>query len=163
MAGGYRQACPDCGSLDLDISTVVGRAHCPLCDWDGAINETTGLLTTEVIYDIERVGEVAIRILAKHAAGPLIQLWEHFGILPKMKPVDRTVTGARRKRYETHNRGVEEVRNQVLRATLAGALEGAFSVAAACRAEHPTLFIEEVETPILGESKKDDPQTEGEA
>jgi hypothetical protein len=159
--GGYRQACPDCGSLDLDVSTVVGAASCPLCGWEGRVNETTGLLTTETVYDIERVGEIAIRILAKHAAGPLIQLWEHFGLLPKPKEIDRTVTGKRRQRYLAHNGIVQEVRDEVLRATLAGALEEAFKAAAECRTKHPTLFIEEVEAQIIGESKSETP-AEGE-
>lgn len=95
-----RHFCPDCGSIDLVIedkllvhvhpeSEDTHRAKCPNCGWEGPLGKTVGAVTTDQFWDIERVGEVLLRVVSKHAAGPFVQVMEFVGLLPrKMTLVD---------------------------------------------------------------------------
>lgn len=90
-----RHFCPDCGSIDLDMTTKGGiitrpdtnTARCPNCGWSGPVSKTIGAVTTEQFWDAERVGEVMLRVMAIHGAGPLVQALEFIGLLPRMKEV----------------------------------------------------------------------------
>lgn len=140
-----KHACPICGSIDVVLESelvVTGdrTAYCPLCDWRGLARETVGFATTEVVWDIERISMVALRIVTKHATGPLMQFWEFIGLTPKMIPITREVTGPRRRKAEAHNKKVEEARSEIMRATLAATLEAAFLATAAQRDRFPELY-----------------------
>ena len=58
-------ACPDCGSIDLEISgeglrdvddKSLARAECPNCAWAGALKDTVGFATTENVFTAEIIG-----------------------------------------------------------------------------------------------------------
>lgn len=83
-----RHYCPDCGSIDLDITDGIVAAKtvkCPNCGWAGGIGQTIGFATTEQVWDIERVGNVLLRTMAVNAAGPLVQALEFIGLLPRKR------------------------------------------------------------------------------
>lgn len=142
------QACPVCGGVELEIqkSTVAvdgsgqSKAACPLCGWTGLEAETTAFATTEQVWTIERVAEVTIRIVAKHATGPLMQFWEFTGILPRMRTITRTTTGARRRAIEKHNEQTQTSRDAVFRASFAAFLEAAWKTAAEMREIYAETF-----------------------
>lgn len=143
-----RYSCPSCGSIDLEVSTLSSTWKCPICDAGGELRDAVGFVTTESVWDIEKVAEVSLRVLAKHSAGPLLQLWEFVGIVPRMKEITREVTGPRRRSYEAWNARVQEIRDNVLRAVMASSLSAAFEVAHAARDKHPDLFaVEEPGSP----------------
>ncbi len=158
-----RHSCPRCGSIDVvlaesgSILSVNGKtdkiAVCPNCTWEGPASETVGFVTSEKVWDIQAIAEVSLNVIARHAAGPLIQLWEFVGIVPKMKLVSDEIPRAIRRKNEKHNDKVQKVRDKVLRATIAGALEQAFTTAQECRETYPELFaVEEPETETTEET-----------
>lgn len=136
-------SCPSCGSIDIDVSALTSSWKCPICDASGELRDAVGFVTSEVVWDIEKIAEVSLRVIAKHSAGPLVQLWEFVGILPKLKPITRTITGPRRRSYEEWNRKAQEVRDNVLRGVLASSLTSAFEVAQQAREKYPELFAPE--------------------
>lgn len=139
-----RYSCPSCGSIDLELKgTVVQHWTCVVCGARGEMKDTVAFVTSETVWDIEKVAEVSLRTLAKHSAGPLLQLWEFVGIVPRMKETTREVTGPRRRAYEAWNARVQEIRDNVLRAVMASSLSAAFEVAHAAREVHPELFAAE--------------------
>ena len=138
-----RYSCPSCGSIDLQISELASTWVCPICEARGELRDAVGFVTSESVWDIEKVAEVSLRVVAKHSAGPLLQLWEFVGIVPRMKEITREVTGPRRRAYEAWNARVQEIRDNVLRAVMASSLSAAFEVAHAAREVHPELFAAE--------------------
>ena len=87
--------CPDCGSLDLVTSEVIvaesKEVRCPNCSWTGPAAKTVGVASSEDFWTIERVGAVLLRVMAKHAAGPLCQVFEFVGLLEKDDQAGRDV------------------------------------------------------------------------
>lgn len=77
-----QQFCPKCAYIGVIVAN--GRAECPLCQWKGEARETLGAITTETFWDEKKVGDLMLVVLARHAAGPLIQALEHIGLLPRM-------------------------------------------------------------------------------
>lgn len=130
--------CPDCGAIELDInrSPIItgpgdeggaGTASCTNCAWEGPISSMIGAATTQQFWDAERVGDVLLRVLAKTAAGPMIQCLEFIGILPKYKTEpDEDVPASK---LEAHNRLVEVTQTHVLRSVLSGAIAEGFVAA----------------------------------
>lgn len=89
-----RHFCPDCGSIDLIITNEelrdaegksLARVECPNCGFRGPISATIGAVTQQQFWDAERVGEVMMRTLAIHGAGPLVQCLEFIGLLPRKR------------------------------------------------------------------------------
>lgn len=151
-------ACPDCGSLEIELEsellvTGLRKAKCGFCCWEGPAKDTIGLVTSETVWDIERIAMISLRVVAKHAAGPLLQLWKFTGIVPKELPITRKVTGPRRRAAEAHNAKVSEIRDEVMRAALAGVLEGAWTAAQEMRDKFPELY---------GSAEKEKPMPEEE-
>lgn len=110
-----RYFCPNCGSIDLrvkagDIITVKGSstATCELCGWEGPLKDTTGAATTETFYDIEKIADILLRVVSKHAAGPLSQAFQLVGLLEP---------------------GDQEGLNKIMKAAFTGLIEGAFGAA----------------------------------
>jgi hypothetical protein len=156
-----RHFCPDCGSIDLRVTNSgltgpdgesLARGSCPNCSWEGPLSKTIGAVTQEQFWDSDRVGDVLLRVMAKNAAGPLVQVLEFIGLLPRMrfKPRDLpegTITQsmfddyhALKKEWEIYNQHTEEehakwnaavqvTRNNVMRRIMADALSGAFEEA----------------------------------
>jgi hypothetical protein len=62
---------------------LTALATCPNCDWTGKATDTVGVASSEDFWDIERVGEVLLRVISKHGAGPICQVFEFVGILEK--------------------------------------------------------------------------------
>lgn len=131
-----RYVCPDCGSIDLQIENKdlkdregksLATASCPNCAWAGPLRDTLGFVTTEQVWDIERVGEVLLRVLSRHAVGPMVQVFEFVGLIPKRRSIHG---GGRSKDVRTHNARVDKIREYVLRTTMAATLEAAFQAAA---------------------------------
>lgn len=154
MAAEVRNTCPDCGSLDVEVKTalvvvagdsVEDTARCANCAWEGPASQIRVFATTQQLWDIERVGSVALRVISKHAAGPLVQLWEFVGILPRSRQITREVTGKRKKAANEYNNKVNEVRGEVMREVFAAALEAAFNTAAKAREKYPELWAEPID------------------
>jgi len=125
MGAEARYFCPECGGMELAVttpSTVVDKdglqasnsAVCQLCGWEGTLKDTLGAVSSEEFYDIEKVGNILLRVVTKHASGPLCQALELVGII---RPGD------------------EEGRAKVLRAAFEGCITGSFEAAAGHYAE----------------------------
>jgi hypothetical protein len=116
-----QQFCPKCAYIGVIVSK--GLAECPLCSWKGEARETLGAITTETFWDEKRVGDLLINVLARHAAGPLVQALEHVGLLPKMikteNPADALVW----------NREAQKARDETMRAVMEAAITSAFNEA----------------------------------
>lgn len=130
--------CPDCGSIDMEISgqgilsasgDSTATATCPNCAWKGPLADTLGLATTETLWTVERIGELMIRLMGVHAAGPMVQAYEHVGLIPREVPEDENLTDNAR---ADHNEMVQAIRNRVMTAIVAAAIEAGFTEAAIC-------------------------------
>jgi len=100
--------CPDCGSIDVETTTITAEAACPNCDWRGGSAETVGVASSEDFWDIERVGHVLLRVISKWGAGPMCQVFEFIGILEK---------------------GDDEARDVIMQAASAACIQAAFEAA----------------------------------
>lgn len=153
-----RHFCPECGGIDLIFEDKLishirpgakgaTPAKCPNCGWEGVLSETIGAVTKEVFWDIEKISSVLLRVVAKHAAGPFVQVMEFVGLLPRKMslilfakstgrvPSDHTgdVTDEQTIRaWREHETLVEESRDAVLKAMLTGALTAGFEAAERC-------------------------------
>lgn len=117
-AATQRQFCPDCGSMDIEHTnsvTLTGSGEiqtpmiCHFCGWEGPASATVGMLTTEKLWDIESIGRVLLRVCAKHAAGPMTQVFRFVGLLEP---------------------GDQEGQDKILRAAFEGMITKAFEAAA---------------------------------
>ncbi len=135
-----RHFCPDCGSIDIRavdgsdlISTPGSRTmECPNCSWKGPISDTLGAVSSEAFWDIERVGDVLIRVLAKHGAGPLVQVLEFVGLLPRMKTVSASDDLPPKEvldKLAAYNEIVQRCRDAVMREIFTAAITAAFEAA----------------------------------
>lgn len=136
-----RYFCPDCGSIDLEItekSVIIspdakeGHAKCPNCGWEGSLKDTVGAVTSEQFWDFKRVGDVLMRVIARHAAGPFVQVMEFVGLLPKKyatAPVNPDGSSWSAKDLQEHNELVDLARERILRAMLAACITAGFEEA----------------------------------
>lgn len=146
-----RYTCPDCGSIDLLIEKSglvdaeggsTSKAQCPNCGWEGKLSDTVGFVTSENLWDIERVGNVLIRVMAVNAAGPLVQALEFIGLLPKKVAVPEDPEGA--VAAKRHNELAQKARDAVMQRVCATAVTAAFEEA---EAQH-RMFAVESNTPL---------------
>jgi predicted RNA-binding Zn-ribbon protein involved in translation (DUF1610 family) len=132
-----RHFCPDCGGIDIQIQRkhillseaedTGATAKCPNCGWEGPLSSTVGAVTSEQFWDIEKIGEVLVRVVSKHAAGPFVQVMEFVGLMQKPLlelPADWTEADMRQ-----HNELVASGREQVVKAMLAAAISAGFEEA----------------------------------
>jgi predicted RNA-binding Zn-ribbon protein involved in translation (DUF1610 family) len=149
-----RYFCPDCGSIDLQIFNAelcddegksLGRAECPNCAWKGPLTATIGAMTTERMWDANRVGDLMLRVMAVHAAGPLVQALEFVGLLPRQRllpmPPPPGSSPEEQVKYESDlaiyndpstmrwNRAAQEARDSVMRKIMEGAITAGFEEA----------------------------------
>ena len=155
-----RHFCPECGGIDLQVQRQYillaeaedtgASARCPNCGWEGPLSKTVGAVSSEQFWDIERVGEVLLRVVSKHAAGPFIQVMEFTGLLPRRRePGDDKDEAAR----VAHNEIVDEMRTEVVRAMLSGAITGGFEAAERAHRAYAAKLGTEVH-PALAEEPK---------
>ena len=87
-----RYFCPTCGCIDIieGVPTILTKdgtsanTHtCPNCGWSGTEEEAHGVYTSDKMWGIEQIAEVMLRVLAIHAAAPLIQMLEFQGLIPR--------------------------------------------------------------------------------
>jgi predicted RNA-binding Zn-ribbon protein involved in translation (DUF1610 family) len=186
-----RHFCPDCGSIDLQITrqfVLVSKeedtgatAKCPNCGWEGPLSKTIGAVTSEEFWDIERVGDVLLRVVSRHAAGPFVQVMEFVGLLPRKKELreladelgypkdfpDLGGEGDLREKLAKYNTMVDQMREIVLKEMLAASISAGFEAAEKVHREfaaktktrpHP-MFLEDHQgergnvTPLRGGKK----------
>lgn len=162
-----RHFCPDCGNIELVIedkllvhvrpeSEGAHRAKCPNCGWEGPLSKTVGAVTSEQFWDIERVGEVLLRVVSKHAAGPFVQVMEFVGLIPKKKTLkefkealeaqheELGIEGAIEERLVRYNAMVDHLREQVVKEMLAATITAGFEAAEKAH----RLYAEKTKTPL---------------
>lgn len=131
-----KHACPDCGCLDLEIAGKgiydkdggsLAKATCPICAWSGSLKDTVGIATSEALYDIETLAVSALRVVSKHAAGPLIQLFTWYGLIPPMLPKNTKLVP--KDKVKEYNEVIQRIRDHVMRATFEAAITSAFNSA----------------------------------
>lgn len=148
-----RYFCPDCGSIDLVVAasavlSVAGgsgsTAQCPNCEWSGALSETIGAVSSEQFWDAERVGRVLLRVVQKRAAGPLVQVLEFVGILPRFKTVDSELSEKDKTGLVAYNTMVQNCRDHVMREMFAASITAGFEAAE----EAHRIYAVETNTPL---------------
>ena len=113
MTAELRRTCPDCGSIDVETGSNIvsggnALARCPNCEWTGVASQTVGVASSEGFWDIQRVGEVLLRVIAAHGVGPMCQVFEFVGLIEK---------------------GDQEARDRIMRAASAACIQAAFEEA----------------------------------
>jgi ribosomal protein S27AE len=116
-----RHFCPDCGSIDLVHTPIAGNVKCPNCGWGGALSQTIGAVSREQFWDAERLAAVLLRVVTAHAAGPMVQVLEFAGILPrKIGALEvrgrEVIDGGKRVVVETPEEMAEYIRAAEIRA-----------------------------------------------
>ena len=134
-----RHFCPDCGGIDLQISRQFilldeaedtgATAKCPNCGWGGPLSKTVGAVTSEQFWDINRIGDVLLRVVSKHAAGPFIQVMEFVGLFQRPMTQDQVPADWTDADIRQHNELVATGREQVVKAMLAAAISAGFEEA----------------------------------
>lgn len=131
-----RYFCPRCQGMELDIEmegiirveggVATNHARCKLCGWEGMHHELIGALSeaNELFWTGERIANALIMAATKHAAGPMLQVLELIGLIPR-------VQGS-----AEEQKSAEAIREQVIRAVLEGIVTGAFETAAAMSPAH---------------------------
>lgn len=133
--------CPDCGSIDMKVAgrgilkadgTSTSTAVCPNCGWSGPLSETHGFVTTEDMFTTERLAGVMLRVVTKHAAGPLVQVLEFAGIIPKMMHKAQVHEGVvwTQDMVDDHDLIAQETRDTVMRKIFEATLTTSFMAAA---------------------------------
>jgi len=136
--------CPECGCIDLEVKGIglvdaenmsMATASCPNCQWNGSTRDTVGMATTERLWTIERLGETMLRVSTKHAAGPIVQLLEFSGLLPKIldeAPPPEKNDGKvwSDKDLKTHNELAQQMRDVVMQSIFESMLRSSFETAA---------------------------------
>lgn len=143
------KSCPDCGAIDLVISSSLegATAACVICDWKGPVSDTVAFLTTETVYSIEKVSETLMRAAAKHAAGPMIQVIELLGLSPS--PDQSDAAGWTETVEECRNKLLQTILLAIVEATFNGGVEAHLKAKAFLQRRHPSeaarLYPEPVE------------------
>lgn len=77
--------CPDVVRAEKSIFTPASdlSAKCPACKWEGRVSDLVALVTTERVYDTKAVLSALIFVANKHAAGPIAQALQLFGLVDK--------------------------------------------------------------------------------
>lgn len=82
--------CPTCGCPDLmqkesmlALPAKERDAKCPNCNWAGKLSEAAGIATTEKVFDTKTVLNLLLYVVTKHAAGPIAQAFQFFGLIEK--------------------------------------------------------------------------------
>lgn len=148
-----RHFCPQCGFIDIIIENQglkgpdgksLATATCPNCGWAGGLNETLGGIGRG-FWDAERVGNLLIGVLARSAAGPLVQALEYVGLLPKeAQPKEYAACDSK-----VYVDAVIEARNVVMRRILEASITAAFEEAM----EQQKLFMAKVGEPDYTEEE----------
>ncbi len=150
--------CPDCGSIDLAIrgegikdseGKSLARATCPNCAWDGNLSDTIGFATTETVWTVERIAEVLLRVSTKHAAGPIIQVLEFSGLIPKHMdeappPEQNQGRNWSDEKLKQHNELAQIIRDRVARRVFESFVTAAFEEAA----ETNKMYCIEMDMPL---------------
>jgi hypothetical protein len=133
--------CPKCQSLEIEETTkgiIIGsspnRARCLLCKWEGTTNELIGALapTNEFFWTPEKVANALLIGASKYAAGPLVQLLEFIGLVPKIEGGKEEKQSAR------------DIREAVVKAVLEAVVTASFETAAALSPPHNQRFHPEL-------------------
>jgi predicted RNA-binding Zn-ribbon protein involved in translation (DUF1610 family) len=156
-----RHFCPDCGNIEIQITRKYilmpeaedsgASANCPNCGWEGPLSSTVGAVTSESFWDMERVASVLLRVVAKHATGPFVQVMEFAGLLPR----ERRTTSADPAviaEVRAHNEMRDEARDAVLREMLAATITAGFEEAS----KWHEYFSETHEHPAYAEAAGDE-------
>ncbi len=141
MTADARHFCPDCGGIDLAITKQFitltnaensgSTAKCPNCGWAGTLADTVGAASREGFWDIDRVGHVLLRVVAKHTAGPFIQVMEFVGLLPRARVLtpEQAADPKLVAEVQQHNEIVESARDGILHAVIGAAITAGFEEA----------------------------------
>lgn len=121
-----RHTCPKCGAIDLNIkvsgivdsggNSVGSTATCG-CGWQGPLNESVGVITTENFFGIEDLAHLMVMLVAKNLAGPLWQLLVFTGLVEqddeigRKKILDAAFTGLIISVFEAAAARREEIQN----------------------------------------------------
>lgn len=127
--------CPQCLAPEVEVhqSPVIGGEEfvvCGLCGFRGAIADVMAIVSgrDETYWTVERVGNALLYGATRHAAGPMVQLLELIGLVPRIEGTSEQQASARL------------VREGVMKAVLEAVVSSAFETAAQLTPAHYTRF-----------------------
>ena len=129
--------CPSCFGNEVIIkrSLVVGAgegsARCPLCKWRG---KPSDLYAAEAgqSWDGERVARLMLHATTKHVAGPMLSLFDHLGLVPKLAG-----------RTPLELASAETIRGEVVKAVIEAVVTTGFETAVRLTSAHYKRFDEQ--------------------
>lgn len=128
--------CPSCFGNEVVVNEPLlvgageGKAHCPLCAWKGKPSELyVGAQGDQ--WDGERIARLLLHATTKHAAGPMLSLFEHIGLVPKLagSPLEQA--------------SAEAIRAEVVKAIIEAVVTTGFETAVKLTASHYARFDQE--------------------
>lgn len=139
--------CPKCQGNEMVFGSVrdafdTVSAACNLCKWSGRSDETVGAVSPANVHfwNAEKIGNVMLIAMAKHGAGPLIQVLELLGIMP---PIPTSAEGTMTARQLEEAQSAQECRDRVMQAVVGAAVTAAFETAAEVSPAHYARFDQE--------------------
>lgn len=138
MSDDLHYFCPQCQSMELEIkrSMLVGgrsSASCKLCEWAGVPEELLATITpaSGEFWTGDKVANALLSAAAKYAAGPMVQVLELIGLVPK---VEGSVE---------EQESAQAVREEIVKAILEAVVTAAFETAAERTAQHFARFAKD--------------------
>lgn len=127
--------CPQCLAPEVTIkqSPVIGgvdTVRCELCGFVGDIPDVMAIVSgrDETYWTSERIGNALLYGATRHAAGPMVQLLELVGLVPRIEgPAEQQKSAC-------------AVREGVVKAVLEAVVTSAFETAAALTPAHYQRF-----------------------
>lgn len=127
--------CPQCLAPEVTVeqSPVIGgqdTVSCKLCGFAGDIPDVMAIVSgrDETYWTSERVGNALLYGATRHVAGPMVQLLELVGLVPRIEGPSEQQKSAR------------AVREGVMKAVLEAVVTSAFETAAALTPPHHQRF-----------------------
>jgi len=139
--------CPQCQGNEMALGTLLDAdgsvsASCALCGWKGRSGDIIGAVSpaNAQFWNAEKFGNVMLLALAKHGAGPLVQVLELLGIMP---PVPVNAEGTLTSEQLAEAQSAQECRDRVMQAVVGAAVTAAFETAAEVSLAHYRKYNQE--------------------
>lgn len=130
--------CPKCMSIDVEDKPTLllegsqPEMSCLICGHTFTRAESVAAISGEGFWTIEKIANVVMMTVTRHASGPFLQVMEFVGLLPKAYDRDNFTkfTGYSVDKYAEYLEIRAEMINETVKAMVEGVITNGFNEAA---------------------------------